>query len=349
VAKLMQEQRRLVGDFELIDFLDEKQIAATREKLDVATPLTVRWNHWDYGHEIEELHALYEKGKQFQWNASQALDWDTPVSRDEWLGNPDVSQLVHVLRYKGADEATLKSALFDEINYVLSQLLHGEQAALQICGQLTNACPTNDEKLYAAQQAADEARHSEVLARFLAQKMGTIYPVSPNIKILLEELLRAETYYKKTLGMQTLFEGVAMGILDGLGMTMTNPLLVDMLQRVKLDESRHAAFGVLTMRRCVRDVSEAERHGLEDWTFGILEALNANQQMHMMRTLGPKYGVDPDRWIGKALAFEHWPIMNSGVYMHTVMPNLQRLGLVSERTEAKYRKLGMLSDIRQSA
>ena len=41
--------------------------------------------------------------------------------------------------------------------------------------------------------------------------------------------------------------------------------------------------------------------------------------------------------------------MNSGVYMHTVMPNLQRLGLVSERTESKYRKLGMLSDIRQSA
>jgi 1,2-phenylacetyl-CoA epoxidase catalytic subunit len=253
---------------------------------------------------------------------------------------------VHVLRFMGADEATLKSALFDEINYVLSQLLHGEQAALQICGQLTNVCPTNDEKLYAAQQAADEARHSEVLARFLAEKMGTIYPVSPNIKTLLDELLRAETYYKKTLGMQTLFEGVAMGILDGLGAVMTNPLLVDMLQRVKLDESRHAAFGVLTMRRCVREASEAEMETLEDWTFGILEALNANQQMHMMRTLGPKYGIDADRWIKKVLQLEFWPIMNSGMYMHTVMPNLQRLGLVSERTEGQYRKLGMLSDIR---
>jgi hypothetical protein len=41
-----------------------------------------------------------------------------------------------------------------------SQLLHGEQAAMQICGQLTNACNKMDEKWYAASQVVDEARHA---------------------------------------------------------------------------------------------------------------------------------------------------------------------------------------------
>jgi hypothetical protein len=249
----------------------------------------------------------------------------------------------------GADEATQKAALFDEINYSVSQLLHGEQAALQLCGQLTNSCPTTDEKYYAAQQTADEARHTEVLARFLAEKMGSIYPSSPVTKILLDELLSAEGYTKKVLGMQTLFEGVAMGILDSLGKTMTNPLFVDMIERVKLDESRHAAFGVLSMRRLVPELADEQRHELEDWAFGILEALNANQQLHMLRTLGPKYGIDPERWLTRVLNHEQWPIFNSMMFMHTVMPNLKRLGLVTERTEPEYRRLGMYSDIRTAS
>ena len=35
-------------------------------------------------------------------------------------------------------------------------------------------------------------------------------------------------------------------------------------------------------------------------------------------------------------------VVNSELYMHTVMPNLMRLGLVTERTEEKYRERGML-------
>jgi hypothetical protein len=38
----------------------------------------------------------------------------------------------------------------------------------------------------------------------------------------------------------------------------------------------------------------------------------------------------------------NWPELNSMPYMHTVIPNLKNLGLLTERTEAQYRKLGML-------
>ena len=349
MSKLLPDHRVIFGTFEVIDFPDEERIAPIRQRLDVDVPMHVRWNDWEYGSEIQELRRLYEKGKRSQWNASEDLNWDTPVTKDEWLGDPQMSIMGTITKLMGKDEATQKAALFDEVNWIVSQLLHGEQAALQICGQLTNLCPTTDEKFYAANQANDEARHCEVFARFVGEKMGTIYPVSPVVKTLLDEILAAEGYEKKALGMQTLFEGFAMGLMDLLREALTNPLARDMLRRVEIDEARHAAFGVLTMRRLTRQVDPEVKRELEDWSMDLLETLNANQNMSMLRTLGPKYGINATAVTQAMLADRAWVEGNSMVYMHTVMPNLVRLGLVTERTEDRYRKLGMLTDMRRAA
>jgi hypothetical protein len=343
VNRLMQEHRKRFGDFEVIEFVDDQEIAQLRQKTDVAAPLTLNWT-WEYGSEVEELRNLYEKGKVNQWNAERDLDWSTPVSKDGWVMNPEASMLAQLCKLMGKDEATQKAAAFDELAHLLSQLLHGEQAALQLCGQLTNVCDKMDEKWYSASQVIDEARHIEALSKFLSRKMGAIYPINPTLKVLLDELLRAETARKKTLGMQTLFEGMAVGIFDLLRRESRNALLEDMIHRVEQDESRHAAFGVLTMRRAVREADATEKAEMEDWAFGILEALNANQQLDMLRLLGPKYGIDGENITKLSLTMANWAELNSLVYMHTVLPNLRNLGLVTERTEDQYRKLGMLYD-----
>jgi hypothetical protein len=343
VNRLMQEHRKRFGDFEVIEFVDDQEITRLREKTDVAAPLTLNWT-WEYGSEVEELRNLYEKGKVNQWNAERDLDWSTPVSKDGWVMNPEASMLAQLCKLMGKDEATQKAAAFDELAHLLSQLLHGEQAALQLCGQLTNVCDKMDEKWYSASQVIDEARHIEALSKFLSRKMGAIYPINPTLKVLLDELLRAETARKKTLGMQTLFEGMAVGIFDLLRRESRNALLEDMIHRVEQDESRHAAFGVLTMRRAVREADATEKAEMEDWAFGILEALNANQQLDMLRLLGPKYGIDGENITKLSLTMANWAELNSLVYMHTVIPNLRNLGLVTERTEDQYRKLGMLYD-----
>ncbi|MFI5314196.1 MAG: ferritin-like domain-containing protein [Myxococcota bacterium] len=346
MEKFMNEYRRNLGGFELIDFPDESQVAKIREKIDVPTPMAVRWNDWEYGSEVSELRALYEKGKDNQWNASHDIDWSIPLTNDEFIAGPELSLLGNITKLMGKDEATQKAAMFDEINWVLSQLLHGEQAALQICGQLTNLCPTTDEKFYAANQVYDEARHTEVFARLLGEKMGTIYPISPNLKILLDELLSVEGYTMKCLGMQTLFEGTAVGIMDQFRANSRNALITDVIRRVEQDESRHAAFGVLTMRRVVKRVSEAERQHMEDWAYSVLEALNANQQLDMLRVLGPKYGIEPDAVVGMAMSLPEWKEFNSQPFMHTVVPNLQRLGLLTERTESLWLERAMMVESR---
>jgi hypothetical protein len=343
MKKLMEDHRKRFGSFEVIEFVDEREIERVRGQIDVDVPLELHWT-WQYGAEVEELRNLYEKGKVNQWNAETDLDWSVPVSKDDWVLAPDASLLAQMAKLMGADEGTQKAAAFDELNYVLSQLLHGEQAALQLCGQLTNVCEKMDEKWYASSQVVDEARHVEALSKFLARKMGTIYPIGPVLKVLLDQLLAAEGMQKKTLGMQTLFEGTAVGIMDLMRNESRNPFFTEMIHRIQQDESRHAAFGVLCMRRVVREAEPEQREEMEDFAFSILEALNANQQLDMLRLLGPKYGIDAENLTRAVLALPNYAELNSLPYMHTVIPNLRRLGLITERTEEGWRKAGMLVD-----
>ena len=342
MEKILADHRRTFGDFEAVDFVDEQEIIKLREQVDVDVPVDLRWT-WDYASQAEELRNLYEKGKQGQWNAETDIDWSAPFALDEWfLPREGALLLPSLLTMMGADEETCREAALDEFAHLLSQLLHGEQAALQICGQLTNACPGIDAKFYAGSQVIDEVRHVEVISKFLNRKIGRLYPIDPTLKVLLDKLLTAPTWKTKTLGMQTLFEGMAVGILDGVCKATSNPLLKDIIRRVQVDESRHAAFGVLSMRQVVSDATPEEMEEMEDFAFNILETLNANQQLDMLRMIGPKYGLDPESVVQMMLALPDWQKINSEVFMHTVVPNLARLGLITERTEDQYRKIGVL-------
>jgi hypothetical protein len=66
----------------------------------------------------------------------------------------------------------------------------------------------------------------------------------------------------------------------------------------------------------------------------------------MLHVLGPKYGIDPETVTRMMVALPNHAELNSMAYMHTVVPNLQRLGLITERTEAGWRKVGMMVDQR---
>jgi hypothetical protein len=132
--------------------------------------------------------------------------------------------------------------------------------------------------------------------------------------------------------------------MDMLRSDSRNALLSHTLQRVEQDEARHAAFGVLMMRRVVKEASTEEMHEMEDWAFEILEALNANQQLDMLHVLGPKYDLDPNMLTEAMLGLENFATLNSRPYMHTVVPNLRSLGLITERTEGQWKRLGMMVD-----
>jgi hypothetical protein len=85
---------------------------------------------------------------------------------------------------------------------------------------------------------------------------------------------------------------------------------------------------------------------MEDWSYNILEALNANQQLDMLRIFGPKYGLDPEMVTQMVTSLPNFAELNSMIYTHTVVPNLRNLGLLTSRTEPLWYERGMISDTR---
>ena len=61
-------------------------------------------------------------------------------------------------------------------NWTLSQFLHGEQGALLCTARIVETVPWIDAKYYAATQVMDEARHVEVFARYLDEKLDGSLP-----------------------------------------------------------------------------------------------------------------------------------------------------------------------------
>src|SRR5437667_11752829 len=113
-SKLLPNHRRQMGEFELVEFVDEGEITALRDKLNVDVPLELHWT-WEYGSEVEELRALYERGKKGQWNAEDDIDWSTPLPRGEWFLLKEGGVLMaSVLATMGADDATCREAAWAE-------------------------------------------------------------------------------------------------------------------------------------------------------------------------------------------------------------------------------------------
>ena len=152
MEKILAEYRKKIGEFEVVE-VDEARVAALRAQLDVDVPIDLHWT-WEYGSEVEELRALYERGKKGQWNAEEDIDWARRSRTTSGSCRARASMLLPtILTDDGRRRGDLQARrVSTSSRYTLSQLLHGEQAALQLCGQLTNACPTMDAKFYAGSQ-----------------------------------------------------------------------------------------------------------------------------------------------------------------------------------------------------
>lgn len=338
--RFLEHSREQVGDYDRIVF-DEAYIAELRGRLDIKSPITVHWE-WDYVKEVETLRALYERGKTAQWNVETDIDWSVPMADDEWLMPPEFSTMANVLGMLGADEATRKKAVRMEVTHGFSQLLHGEQAALQLCAQLVNCVQDMDAKMFAGQQVADECRHVEVFAKVLARKLGTAHPIDPNVKFLLDEMIRTDNWHQKAIGMQVLFEGVAMAIITNFEKNSPNPLIRQVMRMVARDEARHAAFGVLALKEELPKMSEQERNQLEDWTWKCLEVVANGLGIGAVAYVAPRFGLDAKNVTGAVFSSPGFWNARYRLFNHTVLPNLKKLGLITERTRAGYDQFKLL-------
>ena len=88
----------------------------------------------------------------------------------------------------------------------LSQFMHGEQGAMMVAAKIVETVPWIDAKYYAATQTMDEARHTEVFAKYLHTKLGEAYPMSPFLEEQITALIEDSRWDIAYLGMQIVIE-----------------------------------------------------------------------------------------------------------------------------------------------
>src|ERR1700732_2180071 len=208
---------------------------------------------WDYEKGARpKLNRLYEKAKTSKWNGETDLPWETPVDQEAVVLANAASQggltsgmdLSGTPFEKWSDKEWIQFGVESQ-NGTLSQFMHGEQGALICTARIVENVPWIDAKYYAATQVMDEARHVEVFARYLDEKMSGHYPVNPHLQALLDDIIGDARWDITYLGMQVMVEGLALAVFGAIHQTTQEPLLKKLLRYVMGDEARHVAFGVL--------------------------------------------------------------------------------------------------------
>src|SRR5215467_3871693 len=293
---------------------------------------------WRYGKVKEGLRDLYEKAKRDQWNGTTQLAWETDVDPECGIVPDLVNPLIGYAPY---DRLTLKEKnrlRHAQVALQLSQFLHGEQGALIVASQLVGAVPWMDAKFYAGTQTMDEARHVEVFSRYLNEKLEWQWPINENLKELLDATIKDARWDFKYLGMQIIIEGLAMAAFGNLFQITREPLLKELVRYVMKDESRHVAFGVLSLSDYYADMSESELRDREDF---IIYACELMRNRLVGDQIAQAMGWDRNEVKDQVLTSPP-ALMFRQMLFARVVPNLKRLGLVTPRVREAFERLGII-------
>ena len=286
---------------------------------------------WDYTLARPQLRKLYEKAKTGQWNGSTDLPWDTDVdvektiTEDQALIGTGVDASVYAGTPVGkwGDKEWLEFGI-EGRNWTLSQFLHGEQGALICTAKITETVPWYDAKLYASTQVVDEARHVEVFARYLQDKLGGEYQVNAHLRMLLDDIINDSRWDMTYLGMQVMVEGLALAAFGFMHQLTSEPLLKQLLRYVMSDEARHVAFGVISLKEAYEDMSDVELKDRQEFAF---EAAVRMRDRFMQQEVWERMGVNVRDIMPLVLADPTRGVFQSMLFSK-IVPNCKKLGLL---------------------
>ena len=300
---------------------------------------------WRYQRTEPQLARLYEAAKASQWNASTDLDWSISVDPED-PGRPIVpDSFLPLAKYPGFQRLDAREKARQRhlvLAWMLSQFLHGEQGALFAACQVTEAVPWLDAKLYGSTQVVDEGRHVETFHRYLTEKLEKLYEINDNLYVIVDALMSDARWDLKFLGMQIMIEGLALGAFGHLRQHTQEPLLRQLLTYVITDEARHVHYGVLAVQKYYEtELNERERREREDWAFEVSLLLRDRFLAHeyyeehwahaMSRAERDRYMLDS----------ESMALFRSTMFKR-IVPNLKRIGLLSQRVRPRYAAAGLL-------
>jgi hypothetical protein len=295
--------------------------------------------NWEYDDTRDQLLTLYEKGKEKQWNAQTRLDWSVEVD----ARSPE-NGLDYYIPIYGSDiwnrmNAEEHAEVRHHINsWMNSQFLHGEQGALICASKIVQTVPDMDSKFYAATQVMDEARHVEMYAKYVDEKLDLAYPINKDLKALLNQVIADERWDMTYLGMQVIIEGLALAAFSLIRDFSEEPLSKAINTYVMQDEARHVAFGRLALRDYYPELSQAERDEREEF---VVEACYLMRNRFMAQEVWERMGLD----VVKCMEY----VENSEITQEfrkmlfsRIVPTVKDIGLWGPKVRKAYEDMGVL-------
>ena len=302
--------------------------------------------NWEYQHDKPVLDKLYQAAKKNQWNGETDLDWSTEVDffhPDYYLLKEDLVPMVNHPSYQRLSKREKKGQGAAILAWLMSQFLHGEQGALFAACQVTQSVQWMDAKMFGSTQVVDEGRHVEVFKRYLNDKLGRIYEINDNLYVILDALMTDSRWDMKFLGMQILVEGLALGAFGTLRQSSEEPLLRELLKYVITDEARHVHFGVVALQDYYTNVlSPKEVREREDWAYEICVFMRNRFLAHEFYDEYYAHTMSRREWDRIILASPFMETFRRSLFKR-IIPNLKRIGLLSNRIRPKYEQFGLLA------
>jgi hypothetical protein len=310
------------------------------ETIKLITDNAQRMFLWNYDRSRDQLVTLYNKAMASQWNSVTELDWSTEVDPEQLVReSPQQSLIVEIARaaaeVEGSPLASWGEREFvqlgiESLKAQLSQFMHGEQGAMIVAAKIVETVPWIDAKYYAATQTMDEARHTEVFAKYLHTKLGEAYPMSPFLAQQIDALISDSRWDIAYLGMQIVIESLALAAFGSMLRATEEPLLKKLLRYVMSDEARHVAFGVLSLGEYYQSLSDAELKERQDF---LLENTLRSRARSITPEIWERMGVKLDDVLPSLLEAAQKRGMNQfagfqRAFFAKLVPNVRKLGLL---------------------
>jgi hypothetical protein len=308
---------------------------------------------WDYEKGSRPaLNRLYEKAKTSQWNGETDLPWATEVDQEAVVLANAAANLGGMAG--GLDESVIADSPFarwtekewiqvgvESQNWTLSQFMHGEQGALVCTAKIVETVPWIDAKYYASTQVMDEARHVEVFARYLDDKLSGHYPINAHLRLLLDDIVNDSRWDMTYLGMQIMVEGLALAAFGFIHQLTTEPLLKQLLRYVMSDEARHVAFGVLSLKEYYAELTDAELAERQEFAF---EAAVRMRDRFLQQEVWDRMGLDVKAVLPLVMHAPQRQIFQSMLFSK-IVPNCKKLGLLDANggwLRTRFTELGVI-------
>ncbi len=295
--------------------------------------------NWNYTSTQPRIQRLYDEARQLQWDELRDIDWSLPEAASAAPADAYGRAALAASPLGRYGTEFWPRFRREQQAWMVSQFLHGEQSALVVSARLAEVLPDLAAKRYAASQAAEEARHVASFERYARARVPLAYAVSPSFERLLEQMLGDRRWDVLVLGMQVMIEALALGAFRLAASTFDDPLLRRITELVARDEARHVSFGVLLLDEVYSQLDAAELRAREEFVLVAAELLS---ERYLMTPIWERLDVP----LADGTEFARSNAMTRA-YRATifarVVHTLRRVGLFTQRVQAGFERLGLLT------